>query len=292
MFYLISKPSLQHLISAKDLYIETIEKYKNCECDGLIELYRNSNNIFEYETALEYTIQGYNLAMKLNNSLEAIKNLHNICMLKLLNGNYYKPLNHKNLSIEPNFELIISKFEEHHEFRHELAYPLLDLGTLTMFDFILDLSRTDILLEAKSYFSKAQLYAKSFYAKNIADTSLLLVNSYLYINNKKIVQSNRKRMFENYKQNKENIKDFRVHRKILFSLATSASITGDIEDGQKYLLLSKPHVFGSEIIRYNNLCKDLNIPNEKLNADKVNLTNIRPYHSTSKFVPWLISFGH
>ena len=78
----------------------------------------------------------------------------------------------------------------------------------------------------------------------------------------------------------------------MFALATSASITNHIEEGVRYLRLSKPHVFEDETLRYNNLCDDLKIPNEKIDYTPIDPSKIREYHKNSKFVPWLISFGH
>lgn len=279
------------LQNAQKLYRLTIEKYEKYECDGLVELYRNSNNIFEYSTALDYTIKGYKLATKLNNNMERIKTLHNICMLKLLNGNYFEPLNHPNLDVEPNFNMICKEFEKTDCFKHELSYPLLDLGTIEMFKYINGYSE-NYLINAKRYFSRAQSYARSFYAKNIAETSLLVVNSYMYIKDTEYVKKIRKQLFEKYKTNSNNIKDFRVHRKILLSLAASSAITKSTEEGKEYLLIAKKHMFGKETLRYNNLCDDLNLPELKINYNISNIEGIREYHTTSKFVPWLISFGH
>lgn len=289
----LTQENKSELEKARTFYMKIISKYGNEECNGLIELYRNSNNIFSYSEALEFTIKGYNLAIKLNNKIEKLKTLHNICMLKVLNGNYYSKLNNKNLNIEPDFNMICNEFENRAEFLHELSYPLLDLGTLEMFSFVEDIEKnTKNLYSAKKYFSRAQIYAKSFYAKNIANVSLLIVNSYLHKEDEEYIIAARKRIFDNYSSNAKNIKDFRVHRKILFALATSSSITNHIEEGVKYLRLSKPHVFEDETLRYNNLCDDLKIPNEKIDYTPIDPSKIREYHKNSKFVPWLISFGH
>lgn len=279
------------LAHARELYHHTIKKYANKECNGLIELYRNSNNIFPYKDALEYTIKGYNLAVKLDNDIEQIKNLHNICMLKLLNGNYWEDLNHPKLHIEPNFEMICKEFEKSNIFRHELAYPLLDLGTVDMFNYV-KTNKKEYLLTAKKHYSRAQLYAKSFYAKNIAETSLLVVNSYLYRDDIEYVREMRKQIYNKYLNNKNNIKDFRVHRKILFSLTTSAIITNDTQEGKKYLLLSKQHTFEGETLRYNNFCDILGSPSEKKEYTPPCKSTLTLYNTTTKFVPWLISFGH
>lgn len=289
----LTQENKDDLQKARKYYKTIINRYSNCECNGLIELYRNSNNIFSYTEALKYTIRGYNLAVKLDNNLEKIKCLHNICMLKVLNGNYYSNLNNVELNIEPDFNMICKEFEKSNKYLHELSYPLLDLGTLEMFKFVKDTEKNKSnLYLAKEYFSRAQIYAKSFYAKNIANTSLLIVNSYLYKDNEEYVISARKRIFDNYIKSEMNIKDFRVHRKILFSLATSASITGHFKEGSDYLKLSKPYVFEEETLRYNNLCDDLHITNEKIEYLISDTSKIREYHTNSKFVPWLISFGH
>lgn len=284
------KKELQH---ARMYYKKIIQKYSSYECDGLIELYRNSNNVFSYTEALEYTIKGYNLSIKLNNNLERIKTLHNICMLKVLNGNYYLALNNEHLNIEPDFDMICKEFEERNEFLHELSYPLIDLGALEMFKFVKDTENNiDNLYSAKKYFSRAQIYAKSFYAKNITNSALLIVNSYIHKDDEEYIISARKRIFDNYSKSAENIKDFRVHRKILLTLATSSSITKHFDEGIEYLKLAKPHMFEDETLRYNNLCDDFNIPEEKIEYHPSNPNRIREYHTNSKFVPWLISFGH
>lgn len=289
----LTQENKEKLQNARLYYEEVVNRYSEYECDGLIELLRNSNNIFPYQKALQYTIKGYNLAVKLNNDIEKIKTLHNICMLKVLNGNYYSQLNDENLNIEPDFNMICKEFEKNDKFLHELSYPLLDLGTLEMFKFVENTEENiENLYLAKDYFSRAQIYAKSFYAKNIANTSLLIVNSYLHKNNEEYIVNARKRIFDNYSDNAAHIKDFRVHRKILFALATSASITKHFDEGRKYLLMSKLHVFENETLRYNNLCDDLDIPNEKIEYCPPEPEKVREYHTNSKFVPWLISFGH
>lgn len=87
-------------ILAKNLYIETFAKYESVQCAGLVELYRNSNNSFEYNAAMEYTIKGYLLAEKLGENLEMIKCLHNICMLLLQYGRYGQPMKDNPLGFE------------------------------------------------------------------------------------------------------------------------------------------------------------------------------------------------
>lgn len=278
------------LDTARNIYQNTIEKFYDEPCHGLIELYRNSNNIFGYSKSMNYTILGYHLACDLGDKLEKIKCLHNICMIQILNGTYESLELPKGLDFKPSFKDIYDMLLDLPNFRYETAYPLLDMATNEMFHY--SKSMDDVYLKkAKSLYSEAQLYAKSFYAKNIAEMGLLIVNSHLYPNNQGI-KNLRLKLFEQYNNQKMTIKDFRVHRKILFTLSTSALITGDTDEGKSYLFLSKQHVFGNEILRYNNLCDAFKIHNEKLSTSDVNENNITEYHRTIKFVPWLISFGH
>ena len=83
-----------------------------------------------------------------------------------------------------------------------------------------------------------------------------------------------------------------MHRKILFSLATSSLITKDYDEGIKYLLESKKHVFEGEILRFNNLCDAFKLEKEIISTENVDYIHTTEYHRTIKFVPWLISFGH
>ena len=280
------KEELKH---ARIIYQNIIDEYSNYQCHGLIELYRNANNIFDYSKALEYTITGYNLACSLDDNIERIKCLHNICMLELLNDTYDSDDIPDGLISKPSFKDVYEMLSEYPYFRHETAYPLLDMATHEMFiyDKNDDFER---IKDAKSLYSEAQLYAKSFYAKNIAEMGLLITNSYLYKENPS-VKNLRNNLFESYQNKKDEIHDFRVHRKILFSLATSAKITNDLDESREYLRLSKKYVFEGEILRYNNLCDALEI-NDKLPLSELKFKNIRSYHKTIKFVPWLISFGH
>lgn len=278
----------QGLLDARVLYKETLENYSYKDCKGMVELYRNANNIFEYSKSLALTVKGYNLAKRLNEKLEMIKCLHNICMIELLNANYDSQFNPPGLDFKPTFEYVYNELSQFDNFRHEMAYPLLDMAALRMFKFS-KYGEKSYLLEAKSFYSEAQLYAQSFYARNIAEMGLLVVNSYLYSCDIEIKKW-RKNLFQKYKEQLESINDFRVHRKILFSLATSSLITKDLEEGVSYLMLSKRHVFDKEVLRYNKLCEAFNIANEKIATDKIN--NATEYHKTIKFVPWLISFGH
>lgn len=278
----------QGLLEARVLYKHILDKYSKTACKGLVELYRNANNIFEYPKSLELTIKGFHLAKNLDEKLEMIKCLHNICMILLLNEKYDSSSDLPDLGFNPSFEYVYKELSNIESFRHEMAYPLLDMAALKMFKFS-KCDEKNCLIEAKSLYSEAQLYAKSFYAKNIAEMGLLVVNSYLYSKDKAIKRY-RTNLFDKYQKQLASINDFRVHRKILFSLATSALITGDYDEGAGYLRLSKKHVFEKEILRYNKLCDELNIGNEKIASDSIGDTT--EYHGTIKFVPWLISFGH
>lgn len=276
------------LIEARELYKRTIKLHIDNKCNGLIELYRNANNIFNYDEAMQYTIKGYRIACELGNDIEKIKCMHNICMLDLYNNSYLK--SKYKLDFNPSFETVFKEITKLGVYRHETAYPLLDMGTVEMFTFNND-QNPKYLQKARTFYSQAQLYAKSFYAINIAKMGLLVVNSYLY---KDIapLQSIRTRFYNEYESQKYEIKDFRVHRKILFSLATSSLITKDYDEGIKYLLESKKHVFEGEILRFNNLCDAFKLEKEIISTENVDYIHTTEYHRTIKFVPWLISFGH
>ncbi len=286
----LTQKDVEQAKQAKELYENTIQQYSKEKCIGLVELYRNANNIYSYSKAMDYTIRGYELAVELNHDLEKYKNLHNICMLKLHNGTYEEPLNNKVFVLEPSFEEVISFFSSNAMYTHELAYPLLDLGTLFMFKYVNELDNT-FLLKAKEFYSEGQLYAKSFYAQYIAEMGLLIANSYVYKSNGAGLKDARCKIFEKYSSNKNNIADHRVHRKILLSLATSASITGDNEEGVQYMHMVRDYMIGSETLRYNNLCNKLGISDKiKEVTDSHNEQNT--YYANTNFVPWLISFGH
>ena len=274
---------------AKHLYDVTLERYKNEKCIGLVELYRNTNNSYDMEKALEYTIKGYCLALELNNELEKYKCMHNICMIRLHQGKYHIPLNRPELDVEPDFNLVDNYFAKYPQLYHKRAYPLLDQGTYEMFKYILE-GDSKFLKSAKAYYSKAQLYAKSFYARHIAETSLLIVNTHLYINHPQMIDSikqNRRNLFAKYKL--EKIVDYRVNRKILLSLAVSATLTKDMEEGLRYLNLAKPYISGPEEARYHNLLSICNCESPKVATMNKNEDF---YYSSAKFVPWLISLGH
>ena len=149
---------------------------------------------------------------------------------------------------------------------------------------------SQFLKNAKTYYSKAQLYAKSFYARHIAETSLLIVNTHLYIDNPQMIDSirqNRLNLFTKYKS--EKIVDYRVNRKILLSLAVSATLTKDMEEGLHYLNLAKTYISGPEEARYHNL---LSICKYESPETIANNKNEDFYYSSTKFVPWLISLAH
>lgn len=276
---------------AKDLYIEAFAKYESVQCVGLVELYRNSNNSFGYDAAMEYTIKGYFLAKKLGESLEMYKCLHNICMLLLQYGRYGKPLKDNPLGFEPKFEQVLSFFSKNPEYRHEQAYPLLDLGTVKMFEYT-DTDDANLLIDAKKYYSEAQLYAKSFYARYIAETGLLVVNSYLYADCKSAFVNNaREKLFKRYTQQKVSIEDYRVHRKILLSLVVSAIISKEIQEAVNYLKQAHPYIEGAETNRYNKLCQKAGCTEYMKDTVPLSGKNEK-YYASDKFVPWLISLCH
>lgn len=276
---------------AKNLYIEAFAQYESISCVGLVELYRNSNNSFEYDAAMKYTIKGYFLAKELGEELEMNKCLHNICMILLQYGQYGKPLENNPLGFEPKFEQVLSFFAKHPEYRHEQAYPLLDMGTVKMFEYA-DTDSYDCLTDAKRYYSEAQLYAKSFYARHIAETGLLVVNSYLYADRQpSFVHDSRQKIYKRYMQQKASIEDYRVHRKILLSLAVSAIVAREMQEASVYLKQVNPYIVGAETNRYNKLCQKvgcIEYMKETVPLDGKN----KMYYASDKFVPWLISLCH
>lgn len=286
----MTQQTKKDLDNARILYQSTIEKYSSNNCKGMAELYRNANNIYEYNESMKYTILGYNMACLIEDDLEQIKCLQNICMLELLNGTYNSDHILEGLESKPQFEDVYDMLLKYPNFSHETAYPLLDMANNEMFKYD-ETDDTRYLNSAKSFYSEAQLYSKSFYAKNISEMGLLIVNSYLYPESQNLKEL-RRRQFNDYLEIKESIHDFRVHRKKLFSFATSAIITNDIDEAKMYLLLAKEHVFEGEILRFNNLCKELKMFEEIIPLSDVKINKITNYHTTIKFVPWLISFGH
>lgn len=276
---------------AEMLYRDAFDQYQDNLCVGLVELYRNSNNSFGYKEAMEYTLKGYALARELGEELEMYKCLHNICMLRLQYGHYTKPFNNNILSDRPTFENVLEFFSKHPEYRHERAYPLLDLGTVKMFEFV-DTQDDKCLASAKRYYSEAQLYAKSFYAQHIAETGLLIVNSYQYaFHHKQFVRELRTSQYNRYLQKKDFIEDYRVHRKILLSLSLSAIITEDNQEATMYLGLAHPYITGCETLRFNKLCSQagcVSYQKEPVSLDG----KYEVYYGSEKFVPWLISLCH
>lgn len=278
-------------ILAKELYINAFTQYEAMPCNGLIELYRNANNSFDYNKAMEYTVKGYFLAKELNEELEMYKCLHNICMIRLQYGLYGQPWENNPLGFEPTFEQILTFFTRSPEYRHEQAYPLLDLGTAKMFEYV-STHEQHFLISAKKYYSEAQLYAKSFYARHIAEMGLLIVNSYQYVNvQPSFIQGLRNIIYNRYLQQKNNMEDYRVHRKILLSLALSSIITYENQEAALYLKQAKPYIIGAETLRYNNLCQKAGC--EMYSKETVPLNGkYEVYYGSDEFVPWLISFGH
>lgn len=272
-------------LKARQLYDFILNQYKDEKCDGLIELYRNTNNSYPADVALELTIKGYQLAVELGNELEKYKCMHNICMIRLHQNQYHSLLNRQDIDIEPTFDLVDKFFQKNPQYYHKRAYPLLDLGTYEMFEYISS-SEKKHLKRAKSYYSKAQLFAKSFYARHIAEMSLLVTNTHLYHDQESMVNSIRqKRKYIFKKYTAESIIDYRVNRKILLSLAVSAVLTHDIEETNMYLELVEPYISGPETARYNNLKKlSEGVPFSSI--------GLNVYYDSPYFVPWLISLAH
>lgn len=276
---------------AKNLYIKAFAQYESVPCTGLVELYRNSNNSFGYNAAMKYTIKGYFLAKELGEELEMNKCLHNICMLLVQYGRYGQPLEDNPLGFEPKFEQVLAFFANHSEYRHEQAYPLLDLGTVKMFEYA-ETDDKDCLTAAKKYYSEAQLYAKSFYARHIAETGLLVVNSYLYTDRQpSFVHDSREKLYKRYIQQRASIEDYRVHRKILLSLAVSAIISKEMLEAVDYLEQAYPYIVGAETNRYDKLCQKAGCTEYMKEAVSLD-GKYEAYYASDKFVPWLISLCH
>lgn len=271
---------------ARALYDSVFNQYENEKCDGLIELYRNTNNSYPPQKALEYTIKGYQLANELENDLEKYKCLHNICMILLHENQYNQKIYYPKLDLEPSFDLVDDYFKKNPQYYHERAYPLLDMGTYEMFEYFITKEKQH-LKKAKSYYSSAQLFAKSFYARNIAELSLLVVNTHLYRKQTQIINNLRhKRNLIYTKYLERTIEDHRVHRKILLSLTVSAILTENTEEARNYLSVVKSYISGPETARYENLCNLCD------NKDVGSIDPADMYYGSPYFVPWLISFGH
>lgn len=274
---------------ARSLYEHALKTYKNEKCDGIIELYRNTNNSYSLNEALEYTTKGYELALELGNELEKYKCLHNICMIKLHQNNYSISVTDLNTDIKSAFKLVDKYFAKNPKHNHRRAYPLVDLGMYAMFQYILT-DNKKYLKEAKTFFSKAQLFAKSFYARHITEISLLLTNTHLYCNDKHMIDAiiqNRIQVYHKYER--EVIVDCRVNRKVLLSLAASAILTKNFSEAQTYLNKVKKYMSNSEKPRFINLCLLCNNKNIDLQSLK---TKEQLYYSYPYFVPWLISLAH
>lgn len=276
---------------AKELYESAFRRFGTIPSIGLVELCRNTNNSYGYDDTIRYTVAGYNLAKDLGAEFEMYKCLHNICMVQLQYGKYGKPLNDESLGFVPKFEIVLNYFRSHSEFWHEQAYPLLDLGVAQMFEFA-KTSDKKHLTSAKRYYSEAQLYARSFYARHIAECGLLVINSYIYNHQyPAIVDSQRKSCYGRYIKQKNTIEDYRVHRKILLSLALSALISGEKNEAAEYLLQAFPYISGYETARFNKLCQKAGCTN--LLKEAVPLEERYDiYYSSDQIVPWIISLAH
>lgn len=280
-----------HADRAKKICDTIFKNVNSLPSIGLVEFYRNANNNYAYKDAIELTVKGYLIAKQFHDELEAIKCLHNICMIKLQNGTYSQPLNNHDLNFEPSFENVLTFFSNNPKYYHERVYPLLDLGTEKVFEYV-KTKDTSLLMNAKNYYSEAQLYAKSFYSQHIASVGLLIVNSHLYkTKSPNSVKETRKTIYQDYRSNKNLISDHRVHKKMLLSLATSALLTQDNEEAKQYLHESSPYVNDYEVLRYNNLCIKAGCNHEKKSPIKLNGRN-EIYYGSDEFVPWVISLCH
>lgn len=276
---------------AQALYRLVLRKYSRFECVGLVELYRNTNNSFGYQEAIDYTFKGYFMAKNLGEELEAYKCLHNLCMIQLQYGHYGEPFAKEKLGFEPTFDMVLEFLSREPEYRHEQAYPLLDMGTVAMFNYV-EHGDIESLRKAKRMYSEAQLYARSFYSQHIAETGLLIVNSYLYCEQESSYLCElRKAQFERYYLQKDQIADQRVHRKILLSLALSALIGGDANEAASYLSDAHPYIQGPETLRFNRLCQRAGCTTYQ--KELISLEGKHAlYYGSDCFVPWLISFCH
>ena len=276
---------------AEKLYRRAFKRFEKSPSIGLVELYRNTNNSFDYEDAIRYTAKGYHLAENLGDELEMYKCLHNICMIQLQYGQYEQPLKDNLLGFIPKFEDVLRFFASHSEYWHEQAYPLLDLGVAQMFKYVLT-SDKNYLAAAKKYYSEAQLYARSFYARHIAEYGLLVVNSYLYHDQYPfLVNSQRESCYRRYVEQKEAVADYRVHRKILQSLALSALISGENQEAADYLSQAFRYIRGYETERYNRLCQRAGCTH-LIKAPVPLKGRYDLYYCSDKIVPWIISLAH
>lgn len=272
-------------------YKKALNDYENEECIGLVELYRNTNNSFGYSDAMEFTIKGYCLANKIGAEFEKYKCLHNICMMRLQYGLYDEVFLDERIKDEITFDTSLRYFNAHSEYRHECAYPLLDLGTVEMFRFSYD-NDINHVQKARKYYSDAQLYARSFYARHIAEMGLLITNTYLYKDlNPDFVIGIILDAQEHYEKERDEIADSRVHRKILLSIILSKIVSGQTNEIRDLLVAVSNYMSGYEIMRFNGLCEKADC--EDLKKPTVSLDGrSEVYYGSCKFVPWLISMCH
>lgn len=272
-------------------YKRALNDYENEECIGLVELYRNTNNSFEYNEAMEFTIKGYCLADKIGADFEKYKCLHNICMMRLQYGFYDEVFLDARIKDELTFDTSLRYFSAHPEYRHECAYPLLDLGTVEMFRFSFD-NDINHVQKARKYYSDAQLYARSFYARHIAEMGLLVTNTYLYKDiDPDFVLGIILAAQEHYEKERDDIADSRVHRKILLSIILSKIVSGQTNEIRDLLVTVSNYMNGYEIMRFNGLCERADCEDLKKTTVSLNGRN-EIYYGSCKFVPWLISMCH
>ncbi|MDE6240797.1 MAG: hypothetical protein K2M08_00060 [Anaeroplasmataceae bacterium] len=268
---------------AEKLFKETLKKYKDSE--EIYRLYRYSNNIMPFSESIKLTSKALSLCK--NKSEEYYKIQHNITMMKLALYDNVVDLNY----VE-EFDQVFDYFKNKNLF-HEAAYPLVNKGTFYMYLYIK--TRTNSYLEkAIQTYSLANMYARSYYARNIAKTGWLIANSYYIMNNANLIKLQflrecRKNIYSNIK----NVNyDVRAKRYIYLSLVVSAKITNDIEEAKYYLKESKEIMLRYEKLKYNALCIELGCDEEMLDASQIKTDRCDLYVKSTELVPWVISFGH
>lgn len=268
---------------AEKLYKETLKKYRDSE--EIYRLYRYSNNIMSFSKSIKLTTKALSLCK--NKSEEYYKIQHNITMMKLALYDNVADLNY----VE-EFDQVYDYFKNENLF-HEAAYPLVNKGTFYMYLYIKTQINT-YLENAIQTYSLANMYARSYYARNIAKTGWLIANSYHTMSNSNLIKLQFLRECRsNIYSNIKNVNyDVRAKRYIYLSLVVSAKITKDIEEAKNYLKESKQFMINYEKLKYNELCHELGCDEEMVDASQVKTDRCDLYVKSTKLVPWVISFGH
>lgn len=268
---------------AKKLFKETLEKHRDSE--EIYRLYRYSNNIMSFSKSIKLTTKALTLCK--DKSEEYYKIQHNITMMKLALYDKVEDLNY----VE-EFDQVYDYFMNENLF-HEAAYPLVNKGTFYMYLYI-KTNANSYLENAIQTYSLANMYAKSYYARNIAKTGWLIANSYHIMSNANLIKLQflrecRKNIYSNIK----NVNyDVRAKRYIYLSLVVSAKITNDIEEAKFYLKESKHFMLNYEKLKFNELCYELGCVEEMLDTSQIKTDRCDLYVKSTKLVPWVISFGH